>query len=123
MPNDKQTLQEAIELYGLKGVHEALELFPLMSDDEYADFVADIKNGGFTTPVKVTDDLVVIDGRNRLCASLDVGLDVSIRKFNPVNVLNYVLSENLFRSHLTDEQKASLAEEISLTSAKEDNKK
>ncbi len=57
MLNNKETLQEAVEPYGLKGEYDSKDIFLVMGDEEHADFVVDIKNGGFTTSVKVTDDI------------------------------------------------------------------
>ncbi len=119
MSNNKETLQKAVELYELKGIHETAEMFPLMSEEEYAEFVDDIRSNGFMNPVKVTDDLVVIDGRNRLCASVDLAMDVDIERLNPADVLNYVISENLHRRHLTTSQRSAIAVEIKERFAKE----
>ena len=63
-------------------------------------------------PVRVNDDGLVVDGRNRLCASIVCELDVSLQRFNPSDPVQYVLSENLHRRHLSVGQKAMLALEV-----------
>lgn len=52
---------------------------------------------------------LVIDGRNRFCASIKLGKDVRLERFNPSDPIQYVLSENLERRHLTSQQKAVVA--------------
>jgi hypothetical protein len=65
---------------------------------------------GFSLPpVRITDDGLVVGGRNRLCASIRLGKDVKFERFNPSDPIQYVLSENLERRHLTSQQKAAIA--------------
>lgn len=87
MPNDTKTLEKAIELYGLKGVHPAAALVPMMGDEDYQALVEDAKQNGFLNPVKVTNEGLLIDGRNRLCVSLDISLDVPIERYNPADAV------------------------------------
>lgn len=51
--------------------HSAAEIFPLMSKEELAGLVADIKKHGLREPV-VLHDGKILDGRNRLQASLQI---------------------------------------------------
>lgn len=112
MPNDTKTLEKAIELYGLKGVHPAAALVPMMGDEDYLALVEDAKQNGFLNPVKVTNEGLLIDGRNRLCVSLDISLDVPIERYNPADPVQYVVSENVKRRHLTVGQQAMIGLEI-----------
>jgi protein gp37 len=103
-------LTEVISHYsGIVGVHPAAELFPSMADDEYAALVADVQENGFSQPVVVTSDGLLLDGRNRLLVSWDVQLDVHIRRFDPSSPVQFVLSENLHRRHLNTGQRALVA--------------
>ena len=99
----------AIANYGLKGVHPAAEIMPFMGEDEFNGLVEDAGKNGFQNAVKVTDDQLLIDGRNRICASVVLEKDVHIEVFNPSDPIQYVLSENLERRHLTSQQKAAIA--------------
>jgi len=101
-------LQEAIELYKLDGVHPAATIPPFMTRDEYDDLLEDVKAKGFLHPVRITKDKLLIDGRNRLCVSIDIGLDASLEEYNPVDPISYVLSENK-RRNLNPGQKAAMA--------------
>ncbi len=108
----KSKIKEAIELYELNGVHPAADLMPYMTDEEYEDLVKDVRERGFLHQVRITDDRLVIDGRNRLCASVDVGLDVGLKIHNPSDPIAYVMSENMKRRHLTASQRAMIGIEV-----------
>lgn len=107
----RELLDQAIELYHLKGVHPAADLMPFMGEDEFNSLVDDAGKNGFQNAVKVTDDQLLIDGRNRICASILLEKDVHIEVFNPSDPIQYVLSENLERRHLNSQQKAMIVVE------------
>ena len=119
MPNDEKTLKLAIELYGLRGIHPAADIVPMMGDEDYQALVEDARQNGFLNPVKVTDEGLLIDGRNRLCASIDIELDVPITRYNPTDPVQYVVSENVKRRHLSTGQRAMIGLEIEKYYAKE----
>jgi ParB-like chromosome segregation protein Spo0J len=83
MPNNLETLEKALELSDLKGVHPVANIPPWMSEEEYDELVKSVKEDGFLNPIKVTKDQMLIDGRNRLCASFDTGKKVAIEELNP----------------------------------------
>lgn len=112
MPNDATTLKKAVELYGLKGVHPAADIVPMMDEEQYQALVEDIRANGFLNPVKVTDENLLIDGRNRLCASVDIGLDAPVEPYNPADPVQYIVSENVKRRHLTVGQRGMIGAAI-----------
>jgi protein gp37 len=105
----RDLLNEAIEAYNLNGVHRAAEVMPFMGEDEFSSFVEDVDENGFQNAIKVTKDRLLIDGRNRICASIVLEKDVRIEEFTPSDPLQYVRSENEKRRHLTKEQLAVVA--------------
>ena len=120
----QEKLQEAIKLYSLKGVHPAATIPPMMNKEEYQELVEDVRDKGFLHPAIITKDGYLLDGRNRLCASVEVGLDVRLEEFDPVDPISYVLSENK-RRNLTPSQKAMMAlkaEQLYAEEAKERQK-
>lgn len=104
----KDLLETAITNYGLKGVHPAAEIMPFMGEDEFAGLVEDADKNGFQNAIKVTDDQLLIDGRNRICASVVLEKDVHIEVFSPSDPIQYVISENFERRHLNSQQKAAI---------------
>jgi hypothetical protein len=105
-------------------IHPACALFPPMGPDELRALGADIKQNGLQSPI-ITQDGVIIDGRNRLDAMELVGMTVienGTRRLSdevPWEILDdevdpfaYVISANIHRRHLTTAQKGELIEAL-----------
>lgn len=93
--------------------HEAASLFPLMTDEEFAGLVADIREYGQREPILMYQGQI-LDGRNRWRACSDLGLTPKTQEWDgegsPTSV---VISLNLRRRHLSaDQQKAIAADAI-----------
>jgi hypothetical protein len=113
-------------------IHPAADLFPLISPAELKELGDDIKANGLLQPIVLWcdgDDYQLLDGRNRLDAMEAVGMkpaknpkaadlfglfaDVSMTVVEaPIDPLDYVVSVNLRRRHLTAEQKRDLIAEL-----------
>jgi hypothetical protein len=93
--------------------HPLADIFPLMEGEEFDDLVADIKANGLLEPIVLYQDQI-IDGRNRYRACMAAGIDCLSVKFtdidgsDDISPLDYVISYNLKRRHLTAEQKQEL---------------
>ena len=91
--------------------HEAANIFPLMSDPELQELADDIKKTGLKNPVILLDDKV-LDGRNRLLACKLAGVSPKIESRNPDKLgspVEWVLSQNLRRRHITASQRGIIA--------------
>jgi ParB-like chromosome segregation protein Spo0J len=77
-----------------------------LSEEDYAEVLADVKENGFIEPVAATVDGVLIDGRNRIQIACDLKISVVIKRINPEPVMAYVDSQNLHRRHLDAGQMA-----------------
>jgi ParB-like chromosome segregation protein Spo0J len=89
--------------------HEAANLFPLMKGEEYEQLKADIKAHGLREPVW-TYQGKIIDGRNRYRACKDLGIEPSTREWDGKgSLVEFVVSMNLHRRHLTAEQRKQVA--------------
>ncbi len=97
--------------------HPYANLFPLMEGPELDAFVADIRDKGLHEQI-VLHDGKILDGRNRYRALAAIGRDGDPRHFidfarmlfvNPGEPLDYVLSKNLRRRHLTESRRAMVA--------------
>lgn len=102
-------------------IHPAAELFPMMSPEEHAGLVADIKENGVRTVLQFLgeswDDSQLIDGRNRLKAIEELGLRYRdhatlISPDDMPDPIKHVLSLNLHRRHLDESQRGLIAGEI-----------
>lgn len=87
-------------------VHPVASIFPMMSDDEYQGLKDDIDANGQQEPIIVWQKQV-IDGRNRLKACVELELKpVWVAIDDDADPVQYVLSHNLHRRHLTESQRA-----------------
>lgn len=98
--------------------HPEAGIVPEMPEADFRDLVEDIRTRGIVEPLHVLfgrEEGVVLDGRHRLRAARELGLervpvtDVELRGQTPVG---YMLLAAVRRRHLTDDQRAMLAEEI-----------
>lgn len=91
--------------------HEFANFFPLMTGDKYEALRDDIAANGLLEPIWLYQGKI-IDGRNRYRACLDVGIEPEYREWNGERPLDFVLSENLHRRHLTASQRAAVGVNI-----------
>lgn len=95
-------------------VHPAATAFPMMSDDEIESLAEDIKENGQTDPIVILDG-EILDGRHRAKACEIAGVTPMVTKLTRVDVpspVQYVVSKNLHRRHLSASQRAALALEL-----------
>jgi ParB-like nuclease domain len=95
--------------------HPLADHFPMMdrASPEFRGLVASIKQVGLTEPITLFEGKV-LDGRNRLLACEEAGVEPRFEVFDAAEQtpLSFVLSKNLYRRHLTEGQKALKAEEM-----------
>jgi protein gp37 len=92
-------------------VHPFADEFPLIEGEEFEELVSDIKRQGLRQPIVLNHDrTVLIDGRNRFRACEAAGVDPVFETlpahYTEAMVLNYVVSTNIERRHLSVGQKA-----------------
>lgn len=91
--------------------HPVADLLPMMSDDEYDQFLEDVRKNGVREPLWVSGDLV-LDGRHRLRAAQQLGLsEVPAREYEG-DVAGLVLSLNIHRRHMTASQRGLIVARI-----------
>lgn len=85
-----------------------------MRAEEYADIVAGIRERGILVPLDVTEAGVVLDGRHRLQAAIELGLsEVPVRSVTPPDEFEYMILAASQRRHLNASQRAALALDLS----------
>lgn len=92
--------------------HDVANLFPAMDASEYEALKADIAARGLLEPVWVHEGKV-IDGRHRYKACVELGIEPRTQTWNGHgSLVEFVVSLNMRRRHLTASQKAVVALEI-----------
>jgi N6-adenosine-specific RNA methylase IME4 len=94
--------------------HPVADIFPMMSDLEFAGLVDDIKVNGLREPVWLHGDGRIIDGRNRYRACRQIGMDPPTRIYrgDDDGLVAFVVSLNLHRRHLNESQRSMVGARI-----------
>lgn len=102
-------------------LHPLARLIPDMRASEWEDFYTDVAMRGIKVPLEVLANGTVVDGRHRLRAAVELGMEevpVIDAPLNGDRPEVYMLKAAVLRRHLTDDQRAALA-----ALWKEENKK
>lgn len=101
-----------MEKFARLEVHPFAEKFPLMSDTEFQGLVDDIREHGLREKIKIHQGKI-IDGRNRESACYLLGIIPEYEEWSGTgSLIDYIISVNLHRRHLSVEQKAMLGAEL-----------
>lgn len=93
-------------------IHPYAKLFPMMNEDEYVSFRADIEHNGLRHPIVLFGGKI-LDGRNRYRSCCDLDIEPATVDFSGEDALAFVLSLNLYRRQLSVAQRALIAAEVS----------
>ena len=98
-----------VDVDGDNPFHEVAAIFPLIAGEDYDQLVEDIRQNGLLEPIWVHDGQI-IDGRNRWRACRDAGVAPTFRRWDGAgSLVEFVMSLNMHRRHLTTGQKAAAA--------------
>jgi hypothetical protein len=102
-------MSNLVEVWSSVEVHPAAELFPMMSDEEYAGLVEDIHQHGQREKIVLWQGQL-LDGRNRLKACIELDIEPEVIELpEDADPVAFVCSLNVHRRHLTATQRASIA--------------
>jgi protein gp37/ParB-like chromosome segregation protein Spo0J len=93
----------------ITGIHPAADLFPMVEGDEFRELCADIKERGLAQPITIWTDGSLLDGRNRLLACYETHQEVVLDRYEGTDPVEFSLSANLHRRHLSEGQRAVVA--------------
>jgi ParB-like chromosome segregation protein Spo0J len=98
-------------------IHPIAAKLPMLSGSEWNSLLASIRECGQLDPI-VLDGDVLIDGRNRLKACLDIGIQPNFIQWadmaQSITQAQWIKAKNLDRRHLTDEQRVAFIAACSL---------
>lgn len=94
--------------------HPVADIFPMMTEQEFAGLVADIRERGLQEPVWLHRDGRIIDGRNRYRACLEAGHEPQFRTYQGEDseLVPFVVSLNVHRRHLNESQRGMVVQRI-----------
>ena len=95
-------------------IHPAAEMFPMLDGDAFEELKADIKANGQRVAITYWGGKL-LDGRNRYRACIELGIEPEEEELDEELVpdpVAWVISTNLHRRHLTDQQRAGIAAKI-----------
>ena len=88
-------------------LHPLSALFPRLEGGEFEALKADLKANGLQQPIILHDGLI-LDGGNRYRACVESGIEPKFDKFAGGDPVQFVLSANLHRRHLSPGQQAAV---------------
>jgi ParB family chromosome partitioning protein len=91
--------------------HEYANLFPMLQGEALDGLREDIRQHGVREPVVFLDG-AILDGRNRYMCARDIGAEYPRVEYEGNDPLGYVISHNLHRRHLTESQRAMVAQKL-----------
>ena len=89
-----------------KKAHPFAARFPMMDEEDLTELAADIKKNGQQMPIVVDGEGQIVDGRNRLEACRRAGVEPIFEELVIGDPVDFVLSLNVRRRHLTKGQRA-----------------
>ena len=88
--------------------HPLCEMFPEMPDEDYQKLRDDIAGSGQLEPIVLFGGKI-LDGRHRYRACIEIGIEPWVKEYDgPDSPVDYVISVNLRRRHLTESQRAQI---------------
>lgn len=91
--------------------HPAALFFPLLGEEEFKAFKADIATNGLHEPIWLCDEKI-LDGRNRYRACLELGIVPAFRPYTGASPVAFAWSLNGERRHLTNGQRSAIGVEM-----------
>jgi len=88
-------------------LHPLCSYFPRMSDNDFNALKSDINTNGQLHPIFILDGMI-LDGGNRYRALTELGITPICEEYTGNNPVQFVLSSNLHRRHLTQGQSAAI---------------
>ena len=96
--------------HSLMEFHPIASTFPLPSDEEIEEILADIEKNGLIEPAVVYEGKI-LDGRGRAIVCKMLKRPLLTKEYDGSDPLEFVTSKNLKRRHLTTSQRAAIASE------------
>lgn len=91
--------------------HPIANIWPMMGEEQYKELKSDIEQNGCINKIWLYEGKI-LDGRNRYKACQELNQHVSFLEYKGDEPIQFAISLNMHRRHLTSAQKAALAVKI-----------
>lgn len=91
--------------------HKFADIFPMIEGESFENLKKDIQDNGLQQTIILFEGKI-LDGRNRFRACKELGIEPRFEEYKGSKPLEFVISGNLHRRHLTESQKAVIAQDI-----------
>jgi len=91
--------------------HPIANIWPMMGEEQYQELKSDIEQNGCINKIWLYEGKI-LDGRNRYKACQELNQHVSFLEYKGDEPIQFAISLNMHRRHLTSAQKAALAVKI-----------
>lgn len=85
----------------ITGVHPYADKFPMLPDSELEELAESIKQSGQRQPIVLTEDGLILDGRNRAKACEMVNVEPEVTVYDGDDLAEYVIDSNTSRRHMS----------------------
>ena len=85
----------------IQGVHPYADKFPMLPDSELEELAESIKQNGQRQPIVLTEDGLILDGRNRAKACEMVNVEPEVTVYEGDDLAEYVLDSNVTRRNMS----------------------
>ena len=85
----------------ITGVHPYADKFPMLPDSELEELAESIKQNGQRQPIVLTEDGLILDGRNRYRACEMINVEPEVTVYDGDDLAEYVIDSNISRRHMT----------------------
>lgn len=85
----------------INGIHPYADVFPMLPDAELEELAESIRTSGLRQPVVVTEDGLILDGRNRAAACQKLGIEPETVVYEGTDLAEYVIDCNVTRRNMS----------------------
>lgn len=105
----------------IKGVHPYADKFPMLPDAELEELAESIKQNGQRQPIVLTDDGLILDGRNRAKACEMVNVEPEVEVYDGDDLAEYVIDSNVTRRNMLPGARAMSTALVMLADGRREN--
>ena len=85
----------------IQGVHPYADKFPMLPESELEELAESIKQNGQRQPIVLTEDGLILDGRNRAKACEMVNVEPEVTVYDGDDLAEYVIDSNVTRRNMS----------------------